>query len=88
MVYRKFLGGSLLKTNLSMRNKPGPLRGRGGRPRRKGSVYRLLRVSDELHEILYSERKPGERFNDTIKRIIVERVQLRQEVDRLKGLSS
>jgi hypothetical protein len=85
MVYRNFPGGTLLKTNLSIRNKPGPLRGRGGRPRSKGSVHKPVKISDELYNVLYSERKPGERFNDTIKRIIVERGRLSQEVDRLKA---
>jgi hypothetical protein len=74
-----------LKTNLSLRNKPGPLPGRGGRPRSRGSVHKPLKISDELHSALYTERKPGERFNDTIKRIIVERGRLSQEVDRLKA---
>ena len=85
-VYRKTPGGILLRTNLSLRNKPGPLPGRGGRPKKKDSVRKPLKISDELHEILYSERKPGERFSDTIKRIIVERGRLSQEVDRLKAL--
>ena len=70
-----------MKTNLSLKNKPGPLPGRGGRPKKKNSLHRHIKISDELYEILNSERKPGERFNDTIKRIIIE---LTQEINRLK----
>jgi hypothetical protein len=57
-----------------------------GRPLRQGSLHRHVRINEGVVEILVSERKKGERFNDTIFRIIREKGELAKENNRLIGL--
>lgn len=61
-----------------------------GRPmgwRKEDGVFTTIRVSENLKAILESERKPEERYSDTVERILYERTEqiktLRQENDRL-----
>jgi hypothetical protein len=58
---------------------------KGMRPR-QGSLHKFVRINDRVMEILVCERKIGERFNDTIFRLIREKGELAKENDRLKGL--
>jgi hypothetical protein len=64
-----------------------------GRPagwRKENGVFTTIRVTENLKDVLNVEHKPGERFSDTIERILYERAQtiqaLRKENDRLKLL--
>ena len=62
-----------------------------GRPvgcRKESGVYTTIRVNDNVKAILESERKPDERYNDTIERLFYEKAQtiqaLRRENDELR----
>jgi hypothetical protein len=64
-----------------------------GRPtgwRKEDVVCTTIRVSENLKIMLEYERRPDERYNDTIQRILREKMQtiqkLRQEIDELKLL--
>lgn len=64
-----------------------------GRPtgwRKENGVFTTIRVSENLKVILEIERKPGERANDTLERMLYERAQkiqaLRKENDSLRLL--
>jgi hypothetical protein len=73
----------------SIKLKPGPKKSKGGRPSSTDSLHDMIRTDSELKGILVSESKGEERFNDTIKRLLIEKinriVQLHKEVDRLEG---
>lgn len=60
-----------------------------GRPRSDSSLNRLVRIDEALAEIIKSENRPRERFNDTIKRMLKEKSQKIQEqseeIERLKS---
>jgi hypothetical protein len=56
-----------------------------GRRPGQGSLHKFVRINDRVMEILVCERKIGERFNDTIFRLIREKGELAKENDRLKG---
>jgi hypothetical protein len=47
-----------------------------GRPRKKGSLYEFIRINQELKQILYYEKRRGERYNDTLLRIVREKNQM------------
>jgi hypothetical protein len=62
-----------------------------GRPlgwHKQDGVFTTIRVSDNLKEILDLELKPGERYSDTVQRMLYEKTQkiqaLTQEIDRLR----
>jgi hypothetical protein len=64
-----------------------------GRPKgwhKEGGVFTTIRVSENLKAILDSERKPDERYSDTVERMLYEKAQkiqaLTQENDQLKLL--
>jgi hypothetical protein len=71
-----------------MKLKPGPKRGRGGRKPKPDSLHDTMRIDSELKMMLLCEQKHEERFNDTVKRLLVEKThiikELRDEIDRLK----
>ena len=58
-----------------------------GRHRRQGSVHKRIKVTDGLHDILESERRRKERFNDTILRIIMEKGSQSKEISDLKEIN-
>ena len=68
-----------------------------GRPSKGGSLNKFLRIDDNVRKVLDLERSHGERYNDTIKRILfvnsqkIEELEwqnatLESENDRLKSL--
>jgi branched-subunit amino acid aminotransferase/4-amino-4-deoxychorismate lyase len=65
------------------------LRGRPIGSHKQDGVFTTIRVSDNLKEILDWERKPGERYSDTVQRMLYERTQkiqaLTQENHRLES---
>ena len=65
-------------------------RGRPIRWHKQDGVFTTIRVSDFLKEILDLERKPGERYSDTVQIMLYERTQkiqaLAQENNRLMEL--
>jgi hypothetical protein len=70
----------------AMRLKPGPKSGKGGRPPREDSLHTGIRIGQDLREILDSERRNGERYHDTILRLMRERAEASKEVYRLQQL--
>jgi hypothetical protein len=54
--------------------------------RRLESLHKHVRINERVEEILVSERKNGERFIDTIFRIIMEKGELAIENNKLTGL--
>lgn len=59
----------------------GKPRGRQKGWRKQGGVVTTIRVSENLKAILDSEHKPGERYNDTVERILIENT---QTIDQLE----
>ena len=57
---------------------------RRGRHKKQGSLHESIRIDEHLKEILDSEQRRGERYNDTILRIIQEKGELARQNDRLK----
>jgi hypothetical protein len=57
---------------------------RRGRHKKKGSLHESIRIDENLKEILNSEQRRGEPYNDTILRIIQEKGELARQNDRLK----
>lgn len=67
-------------------------RQRGGRrrkdsPRREDTVKHRIALSDDVFDVIDSERKPGETWNDVIVRLLKERtkliVQLQRQLDKI-----
>jgi predicted house-cleaning noncanonical NTP pyrophosphatase (MazG superfamily) len=57
-----------------------------GRPPEDGSLDGgLMRLSNDLKEIIESEKQEGERLNDTVLRLVRERNFAKQEIEKLKA---
>jgi hypothetical protein len=57
----------------SMRLKPGPKSGKGGRPSKGEPLEVVIRISHDLKEIVELESRPNERTGDTLLRLVRER---------------
>jgi hypothetical protein len=78
-----------METNLSLKNKPGPPRGRGGRPRKDDALHSSMKVSTTFLDEIKDYRKPNERLVDTLRRIVgsYEKMKWRAiNCDRCKGV--
>lgn len=74
-----------MRIDPTMRLKPGPKSGKGGRPRKADPLGVFIRISQDLREIIEVECKEdeNERSGDTLLRLVRERNFAIQELQKL-----